>query len=147
MAKLNVVKDPNPILRKRSKDVTDFGVRLHQLLDDMHDTMRANPAVGIAAVQVGILWRVCLVDTDGDGIVELVNPSLLKSSGKKIGDEGCLSVEGRRGNVARAQRVTVRARDRNGKFFEREFYGRDAVVVCHELDHLDGILFTDKVAQ
>jgi len=143
MAKLNIIKEPNEILRKRSKEVTEFGARLHQLLDDMRDTMHA-AGIGIAAVQVGILYRACLVDTEG-GIVELVNPAILKATGEKVGDECCLSVEGRRGDVKRTTHVTVRAQDRNGKFFEREFTSRDAVCVCHEIDHLDGVLFTDKV--
>jgi len=147
MAKLTIIKEPNEILRKRSKEVTGFGARLHQLLDDMKDTMQAAGGVGIAAVQVGILFRVCLVDTEEAGIVELVNPSVVKVAGERISEEGCLSVPGHHGMVCRPLGVTVRAQDRHGNFSEREYHGRDAIVVCHELDHLDGVLFTDKISK
>jgi peptide deformylase len=145
MAKLNIIKEPNETLRKRSKEVTEFGARLHQLLDDMRDTMISASGVGIAAVQVGILYRACLVDAQDGGIVELVNPVIVKVTGEKIGEEGCLSVPGFNGMVRRPLKVTVRAQDRNGKSFEHKFEGRSAVCVCHELDHLDGVLFVDKV--
>lgn len=145
MAKLNIIKEPNDVLKKKSKEVTEFSARLHQLLDDMRETMVKAAGIGIAAVQVGILYRACLVDTDSTGIVELINPVFLNQVGMHEGEEGCLSVDGRRGLVARPLRVTVRAQDRSGKFFDHEFYGRDAVCACHEIDHLDGILFTEKV--
>jgi len=145
MAKLTIIKEPNEVLRKRSKEVTEFGARLHQLLDDMRDTMISAAGVGIAAVQVGILYRVCLVNTEESGIVELINPAVVKVNGQEAGEEGCLSVPGQHGVVSRPTHVTVRAQDRNGKFFEYEFAGRAAVCVCHEMDHLDGVLFIDKV--
>lgn len=147
MARLNIIKEPNEVLRKKSKEVTEFGARLHQLLDDMRETMVKAAGVGIAAVQVGILYRACLVDTDSSGIIELINPVFLNQVGMHEGEEGCLSVDGQRGVVARPSRVTVRAQDRWGKFFDHEFFGRDAVCACHEIDHLDGILFTDKFAK
>jgi len=147
MAKLTIVKEPNEILRKRSKEVTEFGARLHQLLDDLRDTMISATGVGIAAVQVGILYRVCLVNTDESGIVELVNPVITKVKGKNVGEEGCLSVPGKHDLVMRPTQVSVRAQDRNGKVFTREFVGREAVCVCHELDHMDGVLFMDKVVK
>ena len=145
MAILNIIKEPDETLRKRSKDVTEFNPRLHQLLDDMRETMLAAPGVGIAAVQVGVLYRACLVETK-DGIVELVNPVIVSASPEtKDDEEGCLSVADRRGTVSRPQHVTVSARDRNGMHFTREFSGREAVCACHELDHLDGVLFIDKL--
>jgi len=147
MAKLTIIKEPNEILRKRSKEVTEFGPRLHQLLDDLKDTMQAAAGVGIAAVQVGILFRVCLVNTDDFGIVELVNPSLVKAMGKKSGEEGCLSVPNHHGMIIRPTKVTVRAQDRNGISFEHTFEGRSAVCVSHELDHLDGVLFVDRLTR
>jgi len=145
MAKRNIIKEPNEILRKRSKGVTEFDTRLHQLLDDLRDTMQSAAGVGIAGVQVGILYRVCLVNTEDKGIIELVNPVIIKATGKKSGEEGCLSVPGHHGMLARPTKVTVRAQDRNGKFFEHTFVDRSAVCVCHELDHLDGVLFVDRL--
>ena len=144
MAILKIVNHPDELLRKRSKEVVDFSPRLHQLLDDMLDTMDAVGGVGIAAVQVGVLWRVCIVAT-AKGIVEFINPVIVASDKVKEGEEACLSMPGTSGMVERAQKVTVRAQDRNGKFFERKFTGRDAVCVAHEFDHLDGVLYTDKV--
>lgn len=146
MAKLNILKEPNEALRKKAKEVTEFGARLNQLLDDMLETMRAYYGVGIAAVQVGVLYRACLVDTEENGAVELINPVILKASSIREGEEGCLSIDGRRGMVLRPNYVSVRAQDRRGNFFEREFSGRSAICVCHELDHLDGILFIDKLS-
>ena len=145
MAKLKIITEPDEILRKRSKEVTEFGARLHQLLDDLHDTLRGAAGVGIAAVQVGVLYRACLVDTETKGVIELVNPSVLRAAGRKVGDEGCLSVIGRRGMVARPTQVTVHAQDRFGEYITYEFFGRDAVCVSHELDHLDGVLFIDRL--
>jgi len=143
MAKLKIITEPNEILRKRSKEVTDFGARLGELLDDMADTMRDYNGVGIAAVQVGVLWRACIVET-GDGLCELVNPKIISQNNLKGGSEGCLSVPKEHADVLRPQEVTVTFFDRSGQAQTREFRGREAVCVCHELDHLDGILFTDK---
>lgn len=126
--------------------MTEFNARLHQILDDLADTMRAEGGVGIAGAQVGILFRVCLVSSS-DGHVELVNPVITKSGNIKEGEEGCLSVEGRNGMVLRPMHVSVRAQDRDGRSFTRDFKGRDAVCVCHELDHLDGVLFIDKLEE
>lgn len=143
MAILKVITEPNEILRKRSKEVTDFSARLCELLDDMAETMNVYGGVGIAAVQVGVLWRACLVDTD-DGICELINPVILASKKPKHSDEGCLSVPNEHRSILRPQEVTVKAQGRSGKCFERMFFGREAVCACHEIDHLDGILFIDK---
>jgi peptide deformylase len=147
MAKLIIIKEPDEVLRKRSKEETEFGPRLHQILDDMAETMHAATGIGIAGAQVGILYRVCLIETEENGIVELVNPIIVKASNVREGDEGCLSVDGRRGMVLRPTQITVRAQDRNGRFITHEFSGRDAVCACHEIDHLDGVLFIDKVKE
>ena len=143
MAILKIVNHPDELLRKRSKEVVEFNARLHELLDDMLQTMDAVGGVGIAAVQVGVLWRVCIVET-AKGVIEFINPVIVNSSKPMKGEEACLSVPNTSGMVERPQKVTVKAQDRNGKFFERVFTGRDAVCVCHEIDHLDGVLYTDK---
>jgi peptide deformylase len=146
MARLRLITEPNELLRKRSKEVDAPSARLNELLDDMRETMIANEGVGIAAVQVGTMWRVFLVDIAKQGIVEFINPVIVKFSQEtKVGDEGCLSVSGRSGRVARAKQVTIEALDRNFNKFTLELSGRDAIVVAHELDHLDGILFIDKI--
>jgi peptide deformylase len=148
MAILNILTGPNNDgLRKRAKVVTEFDARLCQLLDDMAETMYRAGGVGIAATQVGVLYRACLVYVDGVGVVELVNPEIIKATGKKVGDEGCLSVPNERGMVERPTKVVVRAQDRFGKEFTFEFTGRGAVCMCHEIDHLDGVLFVDKVVE
>lgn len=147
MAKRRIIKEPNEILRKRSKEVTEFSTALSELLDDMHDTLKSSNGVGIAAVQVGVLYRAVLVETS-DGVLELINPVIEEQQKTyKSGEEGCLSVPNVRGNVKRSQRVVVKAQSRTGEFFTRSFTGREAVCVLHELDHLDGILFTDRMEQ
>jgi len=147
MAILNIVKEPDELLRKRSKEVTEFNSRLNQLLDDMRETMVAAPGVGIAAVQVGTLYRACLVESKEHGVVELINAVITKSDDFKEFQVGCLSVPGRRGVVIYPHKVTVRAQDRNGKEFTMDFTERDAVCACHELDHFDGVLFVDKLVE
>jgi len=145
MAILNIVKEPDELLRKRSKEVTEFSARLHQLLDDMRETMQAAPGVGIAAVQVGTLYRACLVETKENGVVELINAVITDSSDLREFQVGCLSVPGKRGIVIYPHKVTVRAQDRTGKGFTMDFTERDAVCACHELDHFDGVLYIDKL--
>ena len=134
------------ILRKRARRVDKFDRRLHQLLDDMADTMLEADGVGLAAPQVGILKRCCVIDV-GEGLIELVNPEILWTEGEVVDVEGCLSVPGRRCTVARPEKVRVRAQDRKGKPFEIEGEGLLAVCLCHELDHLDGILYVDKMIE
>ena len=119
-----------------------FDDRLATVLDDMADTMYKAEGVGLAAPQVGILRRYCIVDV-GDGIIELVNPVIEKQSGSQIGEEGCLSIPGRSGIVRRPMKVTVRATGRDGKAFEMTGEGLLARAFCHEIDHLDGKLYTD----
>ena len=120
-----------------------FDARLHNLLDDMRDTLTHSQGVGLAAVQVGVLWRACLVMTP-DGVLELINPQITSQGKSKIGEEGCLSVPDVNVRVARPNRVTVTALDRNGKPFKVDLKGLAAVCTCHEIDHLNGILLTDR---
>ena len=126
-----------PALHKTCKEVTSFDAKLHKLLDDMQQTLIESGGVGLAAPQVGIVRRVVLVDT-GDEILELINPTLVETSG-----EGCLSVPGKYGLVKRPYYAKVRAQDRNGNWFEAEGEELIARCFCHELDHLDGIIYTE----
>ena len=136
-----ILTDQEPALHKVCKPVESFDRKLHKLLDDMTQTLEKAEGVGLAAPQVGILRRVVIVDI-GDEILELVNPSLLETSGEQIGAEGCLSVPGKFGKVKRPNYAKVRAQDRDGNWFEAEGEGLIARCFCHELDHLDGILYT-----
>jgi len=144
MAILQIVKDPDPILRSVSAPVVDFDARLHQLLNDMTQTMKASNAIGIAAVQVGVLQRVCVLDIRG-GVLEMVNPEVISYSREKKGDEGCISIPGETVAVRRFHDVTVQFQDRDGIHLRRAFRGIEAVCVQHEIDHMDGILCIDKV--
>jgi len=141
-----VVLGEDEVLRKRSRRVDKFDKRLRTLLDDMADTMYEAEGVGLAAPQVGILKRVVTIDV-GDGLIELVNPEIVASEGAAIGPEGCLSVPGRRGTVERPEKVTVVAQNRDGKVIQLEAEGLLAVCLCHELDHLDGIVYVDKMIE
>ena len=137
-----ILTDKEPALHKVCKPVTAFDGKLHKLLDDMRETLIESNGVGLAAPQVGILRRVVLVDV-GDEILELVNPTLVETSGEQEGAEGCLSVPGKYGLVKRPYYATVRAQDRDGNWFECEGEELIARCFCHELDHLDGILYTE----
>ena len=136
-----ILTDQDPALHKVCKPVTSFDSKLFKLLDDMHDTLIESGGVGLAAPQVGILRRVVIVDT-GEEILELVNPEMLETSGEQEGPEGCLSVPGKYGIVKRPYIAKVRAQDRNGEWYEAEGEELIARCFCHELDHLDGILYT-----
>ena len=132
-------------LRKTCKPMQKFDLRLWLLLRDMADTMNKAEGVGLAAPQVGSLRRVAVVDVgDENGLIELINPEIIAQEGEQEGSEGCLSAPGRRGYVKRPNKVTVRAQDRKGKFFEITGEGLLARAFCHELDHLDGVLYSDK---
>ena len=137
-----ILTDKEPALHKTCREVTNFDARLHKLLDDMRETLIDSNGVGLAAPQVGILRRVVLVDT-GEEILELVNPSLLETDGEQIGAEGCLSVPGKYGLVKRPYYAKVRAQDRYGEWFEAEGEELIGRCFCHELDHLDGIVYTE----
>ena len=136
-----ILTDKEPALHKVCKPVTAFDAKLHKLLDDMRDTLIDSQGVGLAAPQVGILRRVVLVDT-GDEILELVNPEILETDVEQVGAEGCLSVPGKYGLVKRPYWAKVRAQDRYGDWYEAEGEELIARCFCHELDHLDGIIYT-----
>ena len=137
-----ILTDKDPSLHKVCRPVEKFDGRLHKLLDDMVETMQDAHGVGLAAPQIGILRRVVVVDT-GDGVLELVNPTLVETDGEEMGPEGCLSVPGKYGLVKRPYYAKVRAQDRNGEWFEAEGEEIIARCFCHELDHLDGIVYTE----
>ena len=142
MGMRKILTDKYPALHKMCKPVTAFDSKLHKLLDDMRETLLDANGVGLAAPQVGILRRVVLVD-NGEEILELVNPELLETSGEQVGAEGCLSVPGKYGIVKRPFYAKVRAQDRYGNWFEAEGEELTARCFCHELDHLDGIVYTE----
>lgn len=144
MALREIVQIGEPVLRKKSKKVEKIDDKIIQLLDDMADTMYHADGVGLAAPQVGILKRVVVIDI-GDGIIELINPEIIETSGEQIDDEGCLSVIGEAGAVKRPYIVKVRAYNRKGQLFEIEGEELLARAFCHEIDHLEGILFVDKI--
>ena len=136
-----ILTDKDPALHKVCKPVEKFDGKLHKLLDDMQETLAEANGVGLAAPQVGILRRVVIVDT-GEEILELINPELVEVDGEQEGAEGCLSVPGRYGLVKRPYYAKVRAQDRFGQWFEAEGEELIGRCFCHELDHLDGILYT-----
>ena len=144
MALRNIVLQGEPCLTKKCRPVTEFNGRLHTLLDDLKDTLLASGGVGLAAPQVGILRRAVVIDV-GDGLVELVNPVIVESDGQQSGPEGCLSIPGRSGVVTRPNHVKVQAQDADGNAIELEAEEFFARAVCHELDHLDGVLYVDKM--
>ena len=137
-----ILTDKEPALHKVCRPVEKFDAKLHKLLDDMQETLLDANGVGLAAPQVGILRRAVIVDT-GEEILELINPTLVKTDGEQIGAEGCLSVPGRYGLVKRPYYAKVRAQDRYGEWFEAEGEELIARCFCHELDHLDGIIYTE----
>ena len=148
MALRTIVLEGDSVLHKHCRPVTNFDERLHQLIDDMRETLIGSDGVGLAAPQVGILRRVVLVletnvpEGEDPYIIELINPEIVESSGSQNGPEGCLSVPGRFGLVERPMDVTVRAQDRNGNSFEVKGHELTARAFCHELDHLEGKMFT-----
>ena len=143
MAIRNVVQVGDDVLRKKCFEVTVFDEKLATLLDDMKETVRKEEGAGLAAPQVGILRRAVVIDVD-EGFYELVNPVIVESKGEQTGWEGCLSVRGKRGVVTRPQTVKVEYFDRTGKKKNLTARGFFARAVCHELDHLDGILYIDR---
>ena len=146
MAKLKIVKFGDETLRKVCRPVDEITPRIKQLLDDMIDTMRAAEGCGLAAPQVGVLRRLCLVLDEGSGeYLELINPEIIATSGEQTGLEGCLSVPGKWGIVTRPNVVRVRAQDRYGDWFEAEAEGLGARAFCHEIEHLDGHLYVEHI--
>lgn len=142
MALRNIVNEREATLRKVSRPVEKFDLRLRILLDDMADTMYDADGVGIAGVQVGVLRRVFVVDI-GDGLIEFINPEIIAREGEQDGLEGCLSSPGEFGMVVRPYKVTVKAQDRRGEWFTLEAEDFLARAICHEYDHLDGHIFKD----
>ena len=153
MATRNILTKEEALLYKTSRPVKNFDERLHQLLDDMAETLEKSGGVGLAAPQVGVLRRAVIVletnvsEGEEEYMIELVNPVIIEADGEQVGAEGCLSVPGEFGIVKRPEHVKVRAQDRNGNFFEVEGEGLTARAFCHELDHLEGTLFTTKATR
>nr|WP_326212457.1 peptide deformylase [uncultured Oscillibacter sp.] len=146
MALRKIVVQGEDCLNKACRPVTDFNRRLHLLMDDLLDTLSEAGGAGLAAPQVGVLRRACVVmDDDTEEYIELINPSIIAQSGEQTGPEGCLSVPGKWGLVTRPNYVRVRAQDRDGKWFEVEGEGLTARCYCHELEHLDGHLYTEHI--
>ena len=143
MAIRKIVTMGDEVLNKKCRPVTDFNQRLHDLLDDLKDTLAEAQGVGLAAPQVGILRRAVVVLDEEDQPIELVNPEIIFSEGEQTGPEGCLSVPGKFGMVTRPNHVRVRAQDRYGDWFEVEGTELTARCFCHELEHLDGHLFVE----
>lgn len=146
MAIRNIVKVGDDILRKKSFEVTAFDERLHTLLDDMKETVKKANGAGLACVQVGLLKRIFVVDVE-EGYFEFINPVIISQSGEQYGEEGCLSVPNKWGRVKRPAKVVVEAYDRYGKKFRVNAKGFFAKALCHEYDHLDGIVYIDKAQE
>ena len=144
MAIREIREKGDEILYKKCKAVVKFDEKLHILLDDMYETMQSRDGVGLAAPQVGILKRAVVIDV-GDGKIELINPEIVEESGEQTGSEGCLSVPGVFGEVTRPNVVTVKAQDRDGKWFKITGKELLARAFCHDIEHLDGKLFLDRV--
>ncbi len=145
MAIRKIVTQGDEVLTKKCREVTEFNDRLHDLLDDMADTLEESGGVGLAAPQVGVLRRVVLVINDEEEILELINPEIIHTEGEQTGPEGCLSVPGKFGMVTRPNFVRVRAQDRFGDWFEAEGEELTARCFCHELEHLDGHLYVEHI--
>jgi len=145
MAIRKIVTQGDEVLTKKCRPVTEFNQRLHELLDDMADTLEDSGGVGLAAPQVGVLRRVVLVINDEDEIMELINPEIICTEGEQTGPEGCLSVPGKFGMVTRPYFVRVRAQDRFGEWFEAEGEELTGRCFCHELEHLDGHLYVERI--
>ncbi len=144
MAVRHVFVEGDEVLNKISKEVSDFSEEIFELLDDMRDTMYEHGGVGIAAPQVGILKRICIVDV-GDGIIEFINPVILESTGAQYHDEGCLSIPNFHAVCERPKKIKVTALNRFGKAFELTADKLKCRAICHEVDHLNGILFRERV--
>lgn len=147
MAIRKIVLEGDPCLAKNCRPVTEFNQRLWDLLDDMHDTLTDAQGAGLAAPQVGVLRRLALVMVEDESFLEVINPEIITEEGEQDGPEGCLSVPDIYGMVKRPMKVTVRFQDRHGNWFERTAEGFTARAFCHEIDHLSGHLFKEKVSQ
>lgn len=146
MALRTIIDGKDPVLRKKSRPVENFDQKLHTLLDDMIETMENVNGVGLAACQVGVLRRAIVIDA-GEGIIELINPEIIESSGEQTDNEGCLSFAGWFGEVTRPNVVKIKAFDRYGKPFTMTGEGLLARAFCHETEHLEGVLFIDHAEE
>ncbi len=146
MARRYVVQTGEPVLREKCTEVKNFNYEISALLDDMKETVRAEHGAGLAAPQIGLAIRAVVIDVD-EGYYEMLNPVIISVKGEQTGAEGCLSVKGKQGTVTRPYKVKAEYRDRYGKKHKLTAEGFFARAVCHELDHLDGILYTDKAIE
>lgn len=144
MAILNIITEEDPTLRKKSREVGEITPRITALLDDMKDTLHKAQGAGLAAVQVGVLRRIALVEYEEGNTIELINPEIIEINGEQTGLEGCLSLPGKWGVVTRPETVTVRAMNRHGEIVTHTASGLGARAFCHEIEHMDGIIYTDK---
>ena len=147
MALRNIVTDEDPILKKVCRPVGEVTPRIQMILDDMVETMRDANGVGLAAPQVGIMRRMFVAEPEPEKVYMFVDPEIVSLEGEQESTEGCLSVPGFVGKVMRPEKIVIRGKDRYGKEKEFTFEGFDAVVMCHEFDHLEGILYTDKASE
>ena len=148
MAIRNIVKKGDDILRKKCREVSEVTDRIRLILEDMVDTMHSELGVGLAAPQVGIMRRMFVAEPvpESGNIYYMINPEIYEREGSQVGEEGCLSVPGLVGTVERPEKIKMRAQDIDGNWKEYEFEGFEARVMCHEYDHLEGILYTDKAS-
>ncbi len=146
MARRYVVQTGDPVLREKCAEVKNFNYEISALLDDMKETVRAEHGAGLAAPQIGLAIRAVVIDVD-EGYYEMLNPVIISVKGEQTGAEGCLSVKGKQGTVTRPYKVKAEYRDRYGKKHKLTAEGFFARAVCHELDHLDGILYTDRASE
>ena len=144
MALRNIVLEGDPILRKHCREVDQVDDRIRMILDDMVETMRSANGCGLAAPQIGMMRRMFVAEPEEGRVYCFVNPEIVKMEGSQTGDEGCLSVPGYQGTVERPMKIKIKGLDRAGNTQEFDFEGWDAVVMCHEFDHLEGILYIDK---
>lgn len=147
MALRNIVTEGDPILRKVCRPVGEVTPRIQMILDDMVETMRDANGVGLAAPQIGIMRRMFVAEPEPEKVYIFVDPEIISAEGEQEGNEGCLSVPGYVGTVKRPEKIVIRGKDRYGKEKEYTFEGFEAVVMCHEFDHLEGVLYTDKATE
>ena len=151
MALRNVVTEGDPILRKKSREITEITERIKTTLEDMRETMEHSGGVGIAGPQIGVMRRMFVAkpfpDENPEDIYYMINPEIYEMEGEEEGEEGCLSVPGMQGTVVRPQKIKIKAQDLNGDWHDYEFEDFAARVMCHEYDHLEGVLYTDKAIE
>ena len=147
MSPLQIRKIGDPVLRTKAKKIYEITEKINDLIDNMFETMYAEDGIGLAAPQVGILKRIAVVDIQEDNKIVLINPEIIEEEGKAVMEEGCLSIPGETGDVIRAEKIKVRTLDRDGNEIEFKAEGLKARAIQHEIDHLNGILFIDKVVK